>query len=54
MINLLAPAKNIEVARAAIQAGADAVYIGAPKFGARQAAGNSIQDIATLVQEAHR
>jgi len=51
---ILAPAKNLEVARAAIQAGADAVYIGAPKFGARQAAGNSIKDIATLVKEAHR
>jgi len=51
---LLAPAKNIEVARAAIQAGADAVYIGAPKFGARQAAGNSVEDIAALVKEAHR
>lgn len=51
---LLAPAKNLSVARAAIQAGADAVYIGAPKFGARQAAGNSVADIATLVTEAHR
>jgi len=54
MISLLAPAKNIEIARAAIQAGADAIYIGAPKFGARQAAGNSIDDIVTVVQEAHR
>jgi len=54
MISLLAPAKNIDVARAAIQAGADAVYIGAPKFGARQAAGNTVEDIATLVTEAHR
>ena len=49
---LLAPAKNIEVAKAAIQAGADAVYIGPPAFGARQAAGNSIEDIASLVQYA--
>ena len=39
---------------AAIQAGADAVYIGAPEFGARQAAGNSLNDIAELVQYAHR
>lgn len=53
-LTILAPAKNLSVARAAIQAGADAVYIGAPKFGARQAAGNSIEDIATLVTEAHR
>jgi len=53
-LTLLAPARDIEVARAAIQAGTDAVYIGAPKFGARQAAGNSMRDIATLVQEAHR
>ena len=39
---------------AAIQAGADAVYIGAPEFGARQAAGNSLSDIAKLVNYAHR
>lgn len=53
-MELLAPAKNIEVARAAIMAGADAVYIGAPRFGARQAAGNSIEDIRQLVRYAHR
>jgi len=52
-MELLAPAKNIDVARAAIMAGADAVYIGAPKFGARQAAGNSIEDIQELVRYAH-
>ena len=40
--------------KAAIQAVADAVYIGAPEFGARQAAGNSLEDIAELVQYAHR
>ena len=40
--------------KAAIQAGADAVYIGAPEFGARQAAGNTIEDIAALVEYAHR
>ena len=40
--------------KAAIQAGADAVYIGAPEFGARQAAGNTLEDIATLVKYAHR
>lgn len=52
-LTLLSPAKDKQVARAAIQAGADAVYIGAPDFGARQAAGNSIADIAEVVQEAH-
>jgi len=53
-MELLAPAKNNEVARAAIMAGADAVYIGAPRFGARQAAGNSIEDITALTKFAHR
>ena len=52
-LSLLAPAKNIEVAKAAIQAGADAIYIGAPAFGARQAAGNSIEDLAEVVRYAH-
>lgn len=51
-MELLAPAKNIDVARAAIAAGADAIYIGAPAFGARQAAGNSIADITELVRYA--
>ena len=53
MLSLLSPAKNKEVAKAAIQAGADAVYIGAPAFGARQAAGNSLEDLAEVVQYAH-
>ena len=53
-ISLLAPARDLEVGIAAIQAGADAVYIGAPEFGARQAAGNSLEDIAELVLYAHR
>ena len=53
-ISLLAPARDIEVGKAAIQAGADAIYIGAPEFGARQAAGNSLTDIANLVQYAHQ
>ena len=53
-ISLLAPARDLEVGKAAIQAGADAVYIGAPEFGARQAAGNSLEDIAELVHYAHR
>ena len=52
-LSLLAPAKNKEVAKAAIQAGADAVYIGAPAYGARQAAGNSIEDLAEVVRYAH-
>lgn len=51
---LLAPAKNIEIAKAAIDAGADAVYIGASDFGARQKAGNSLDDIRDLVQYAHK
>jgi len=46
---ILSPARDFEVAKAAIQAGADAVYIGAPKFGAREAAGNSLNDIAATV-----
>ena len=50
----MAPARDLEVGKAAIDAGADAVYIGAPKFGARQAASNSIEDIAALVKYAHR
>ena len=53
-ISLLAPARDLEVGKAAIDAGADAIYIGAPEFGARQAASNSIEDIAALVQYAHR
>lgn len=53
-LELLAPAKNIDVARAAIACGADAVYIGADRFGARAAAGNSVSDIALLCDEAHR
>lgn len=53
-LTLLAPARDLEVGIAAIQAGADAVYIGAPEFGARQAAGNSLNDIAELVRYAHR
>lgn len=52
-IELLAPAKNLESGMAAIDHGADAVYIGAPKFGARAAAGNSLDDIANLVAYAH-
>lgn len=52
-IELLAPAKNLECGIEAINHGADAVYIGAPKFGARTAAVNSLEDIAALVEYAH-
>ena len=52
-LSLLSPARDKEVAKAAIQAGADAVYIGAPVFGARQAAGNSLEDLAEVVNYAH-
>ncbi len=52
-LTLLAPARDLSVGKAAIQAGADAVYIGAPRFGARQAACNRIEDIAALVEYAH-
>ena len=51
-IELLAPAKNLICGRAAISHGADAVYIGGPKFGAREDAGNSLEDIEKLVSEA--
>lgn len=52
-IELLSPAKDFFCGVAAINHGADAVYIGAPKFGARAAAGNSLQDIEKLVHHAH-
>ena len=52
-LTLLSPARDLTVAKAAIQAGADAVYIGAPRFGARQAAGNSLDDLQALVHYAH-
>lgn len=53
-IELLAPAKDLEVGIAAIDAGADAVYIGAFGFGARQNAANNIEDIEKLVNYAHK
>lgn len=52
-LELLAPAKNTEIGIAAIDCGADAVYIAGPAFGARQAAGNSIEDIKRLCEYAH-
>lgn len=53
-IELLAPAKNLECGIAAVDHGADAVYIGAAQFGARQTAGNSTEDIAELTRYAHQ
>ncbi len=53
-IELLAPAKNLETGMAAINYGADAIYIGAPKFGARSAAGNTLEDIGELIKYAHK
>lgn len=53
-IELLAPAKNLECGKAAVDHGADAVYIGASQFSARSAAGNSPADIAELIRYAHR
>lgn len=52
-IELLSPARNLETGIAAVNSGADAVYIGAAQFGARQAAGNSVDDISRLVEYAH-
>lgn len=51
-IELLAPARDLATGIEAIRHGADAVYIGAPKFGARAAAGNSVEDIRQLVEYA--
>lgn len=53
-IELLAPAKDLDSGKLAIDAGADAVYIGAPRFGARQAVGNSLADIEKLAAYAHK
>ncbi len=52
-IELLSPARDLQCGIEAIRHGADAVYIGAPRFGARAAAGNSVEDIAELVRFAH-
>ena len=53
-VELLAPAKDYASAVVAVDAGADAVYIGGARFGARQAAGNTTQEIARVVEYAHR
>lgn len=52
-IELLAPARDYEAAVAAVDAGADALYMGGPRFGARVAAGNSLDEIARVVEYAH-
>lgn len=53
-IELLAPAKNVEIGKEAFNHGADAVYIGAPRFSARAAAGNEIKDIESLASYGHQ
>lgn len=53
-IELLSPAKNAEIGIAAINCGADAVYIAAKKFGAREDAGNTLSDIQRLIEHAHK
>ena len=53
-LELLAPARDAQIGIAAIDCGADAVYIAGPQFGARQAAGNTIEDIRNLCSYAHR
>lgn len=53
-LELLAPARNADIGIAAIDCGADAVYIAGLAFGARQAAGNSMEDIRRLTEYAHR
>ncbi len=54
LTELLSPARNLECGIAAVDHGADAVYIGAPRFGARAAAGNSVEDIQRLCDYAHQ
>lgn len=53
-LELLAPAKNVEIGREAVLHGADAIYIGGPSFGARASADNPVSEIAGLVEFAHR
>lgn len=53
-IELLAPARDAATAMAAIDHGADAVYMGAPAFGARASAGNSLEDLRVVAEYAHR
>jgi collagenase-like PrtC family protease len=53
-VELLSPARDLETGTAAINCGADAVYLGAARFGAREAAGNDLETIEKLAQYAHR
>ena len=53
-VELLAPARDFEAAAAAVDYGADAVYIGGARFGARRAAGNAVEQIARVAEYAHR
>ncbi|MEN6618107.1 MAG: hypothetical protein ABFC28_01185 [Rikenellaceae bacterium] len=53
-LELLAPAKNRDIGTAAINCGADALYIAGPSFGAREAAGNQVAEIEALATYAHR
>lgn len=53
-IELLSPARDYDAARAAIDHGADAVYMGAARFGARRAAANTVEDVARVVEYAHQ
>lgn len=53
-LELLSPAKNLEQGMAAVSYGADALYVGAPRFGAREGASNSVADVEALIRYAHR
>ena len=53
-IELLSPAKDFEAARAAVDHGADALYMGAARFGARRSAANSLEEVARAVEYAHQ
>ncbi len=53
-LELLCPARNADIGIAAIDCGADAVYIGGPQFGARKDAGNPVSEIARLCEYAHK
>ena len=53
-LELLAPARNADIGIAAIDCGADAVYIAGPAFGARKDAGNPVSEIRRLCDHAHK
>lgn len=53
-LELLAPARNADIGIAAIDCGADAVYIAGPQFGARKDAGNPVEEVARLCEHAHK